>query len=441
MSERFLVLVLGTCGLLAGLGCGASAPAPADGGEVPDAPPVDAPPADSRLPNATPDATTASCGLCGECTDRTVASAFERRLIELPAETWFEAPGTDMRSICVPDTRGVRGVVGCEAIVSAWNGGAYDAVHHRMLIWGGGHDDYWGNELYAFNLQSGAWSRLTEPSLIPADTTADRFLNRDPLPDGQPVSRHTYDGLQYLPDRQALFAHGGSRARDGNSTDRTWLFDAGGWRMLADGPGGYALASAYDQAGQQVFVHTAEAFFRYDLVADTWTALPGFGRAPLWPRYAVSGDKTGALDPRRRLYWTVGSGQFFVWDIDGARVVTDDWLTIGAGVYSNLDRVAGYPEQRFESGGGDVFDSTAPGFAYDEATDEFVAWPNGGAPRILDLTTLVWREGSAEGAPTSRTSGGTYGRWRYLPEYNVFLLVNSVDENVFFYKHSAGCGR
>jgi hypothetical protein len=35
---------------------------------------------------------------------------------------------------------------------------------------------------------------------------------------------------------------------------------------------------------------------------------------------------------------------------------------------------------------------------------------------------------------------GTYGRWRYIARLNVFVLVNSVDDDVRFYKHTAGCG-
>ena len=37
-------------------------------------------------------------------------------------------------------------------------------------------------------------------------------------------------------------------------------------------------------------------------------------------------------------------------------------------------------------------------------------------------------------------SRGTYGRWRYIPRVNAFILVNDVDENVYFYKHTGGCG-
>jgi hypothetical protein len=63
-----------------------------------------------------------------------------------------------------------------------------------------------------------------------------------------------------------------------------------------------------------------------------------------------------------------------------------------------------------------------------------------GAPYALDLDTREWTLGGEVGAPVSAASGGTFGRWRYVAAYNVFILVNSVDENVHFYKHTFGCG-
>lgn len=366
-------------------------------------------------------------------------TAFERTLVELPPNTWHEAPSTTMREVCAPETFGQRGVVGCRAVVSAWSGGAYDSLRRRLVVWGGGHDDYWGNELYAFDLREGRWSRLTDPTPVPDASV----LNQDPMPDGSPISRHTYDGVEYLTHLDALFGHGGSRARDGSGTDQTWLFDfeTATWSTRSPARSNYAQAVAYDAERRQVFVRRAESFAIYDVDADTWREVPGFGTPPLWPRYAVGGDKTGAFDPTRNLFWSVGSGDVLVWDAEADAMVTDAWVTTGGGDYSNADRVGAREDQRFESGGGDVYDANAPGFDYDVRADAFVAWPNEGAPRILDLTTRTWTLGSAEGAPTSTTSGGTYGRFRYVEAYDVFVLVTSVDENVRFYKHGTACAR
>jgi hypothetical protein len=401
-------------------------------GPRPDAPTTDAlpPPPDAGGP----------CVGCPPCVEGGSLTAFERTLIELPPQTWYQAPASHLVDVCVPD--GVAGVIGCRGITAAWSGGAYDSTRRRMIVWGGGHDDYWGNELYGFDMRTGSWSRLTEPSQIPEGETSESFFNRDPLSDGQPASRHTYDGVEFLPDVDLLWAHGGSRARDGNGTTVTWVYDdATGWSQRAVGVGGYDLATAYDPSSQKVMVLASESLHVYDVAADTWTALPGWGYPPLWPRYAYGGDRTGVVDPTRGLFWAVGNGTVLVWDIAAATAVTDSWPTTGGGDHSNRARLGEtYPDQVFESGGGAVYDVSAPGIDYDSASDALVAWPNDGAPYALDLETREWTIGGASGAPTSANSGGTFGRWRYVDAYNVFVLVNAVDENVHFYKHTSGCG-
>src|SRR6185295_4835097 len=109
----------------------------------------------------------------------------EKMLVDLPADSWFAAPNTKIRPLC-PTTTG-----NCANVIGAWSGGAFDPVHNQMLIFGGGHGDYSGNEVYAFQLSSLSWVRLTDPS-------PDSYKSQDPLPDGKPVSRHSYDGLSYV---------------------------------------------------------------------------------------------------------------------------------------------------------------------------------------------------------------------------------------------------
>ncbi|MEB2313469.1 MAG: hypothetical protein OZ921_15030 [Sorangiineae bacterium] len=232
-----------------------------------------------------------------------------------------------------------------------------------------------------------------------------------------------------------------ARARDGSGTNVTWTFaDATGWTQHAPGVGGLMLATAYHRASRRIFVNATETLHIYDVDGDSWSQAPGFRYKPYWPRCTGS-DRTAAIDPRRGLFWSVGSKMVLVWDIASGKAVTDDWKTTGGGDYTNEAKVMPtYPAQLFESGGGDIYDASAPGFDYDSASDELVAWPNRGAPYALDLDAKTWSAGSATGAPESKNSGGTYGRWRYAREYNVFILVNSVDENVHFYKHTEGCG-
>jgi hypothetical protein len=321
-----------------------------------------------------------------------------------------------------------------------------------MIVWGGGHADYAGNELYAFDLRTGTWSQITPQSQVPEGTMPGDFFSRDPLPDGQPVSRHSYDGVEFLPDLDLLWAHGGSRALDGLSTRITWFYDANsGWSARSPmGPGGVELATAYDPGTRRVLIHGAGMCI-YEVNADTWSCDNAWGFPPLWPRHTAGFEKTAVVDTRRGLFWSVGGrcpspdgmcyGTILVWNVAEGRDVTDDWVTTGAGEYDNgniVDRF--YPEQHFRSGGGIIYYANAPGIDYDSAADDLVAWPNQGPPYALDLETKEWTVGETVGAPVGEQHG-TYGRWRYVDAYNVFILVNRADDNVYFYKITSGCGR
>lgn len=364
-------------------------------------------------------------------------SGFEQKLIDMPPDSWLEIPDTHMIDVCAPMNFGVRGAMGCAGIIAAWGSAAYSGAERTLYVWGGGHNDYWGNEVYGFRLKEGRWQRLNDPS--PGSLVAS--AGSDPLPDGKPNSRHTYDGLEYLDHAARLFAQGGSISPNGRGSAVTWLFDpaTGVWqnRGREDRPGGYGMASAYDLQSRSVFVRTGNVLWRYDVDSNEWRSLISFRSRPLWPRYEVGRSKTGDIDSRRRLFWSVGSNDFLVWDIARGRLVTEDWVSQGGGTYTNRNRIKRSPEQLLESGGGDVFDAPAPGFTYDSKADQFVAWIGGG-PKILDLATRTWKTGSAVGAPLSQVRRGTFGRWRYIPEYNVFILVNGVRSNVFFYKNTAG---
>ena len=50
-----------------------------------------------------------------------------------------------------------------------------------------------------------------------------------------------------------------------------------------------------------------------------------------------------------------------------------------------------------------------------------------------------WTTKSGVGAPAAPVPNGTYGRFRYVSAYNVFVLVNDINDNVRFYKHTPGC--
>ena len=105
-----------------------------------------------------------------------------------PVGGWVEIPNSSLGVIgaSLPNGAGRP-----SSKIDAWNGLVYDAVTHKAYsCWGGGHNDYWGNEVDVFDLPTGVWTRL-EASTLPADIPSNSaFYN-----DGRPASCHNYGTL------------------------------------------------------------------------------------------------------------------------------------------------------------------------------------------------------------------------------------------------------
>src|SRR5215471_17051490 len=60
-------------------------------------------------------------------------------------------PNATLSAVC-DDNSPVRGWNGCASVIATWNGGIADTARNRFIVWGGGHENYWGNEVYALNI-------------------------------------------------------------------------------------------------------------------------------------------------------------------------------------------------------------------------------------------------------------------------------------------------
>ena len=121
-----------------------------------------------------------------------------------PGTGWYSIPNTRLRTVCAADNGfpSVSGASGCPAITLAWSSGVFDSTRNRMIVWGGGHNDYYGNELYALPLDTLIPERLTNPGLPVASSGS----CVDAIAGGtQPNSRHTYDGIEYIASADRMF--------------------------------------------------------------------------------------------------------------------------------------------------------------------------------------------------------------------------------------------
>jgi hypothetical protein len=327
---------------------------------------------------------------------------------------WHEIPDTKLASRC-PNDPAVEGNSGCRAVINAWNGGMADEKRDRLIVWGGGHTDYFGNEVYALDLNKMTLSRLTEPSPV-----GNAMSCPEAYTDGRPSARHTYGGLAYLAIQDSMYGYGGSKAACGFMSAGTWAFDLAKleWKYLdphlgdspANNPGAIA---EYDSNTRTVILSDTATLFRYDPAKNRYTKLK--------PLSGVDYRLSGVIDPYRKLFFMVGGpGQFWVVDIaENSKFELQDWSR----------KVTACDPLRF---------AHSPGLAYDAERREIVGWSGGDTVYLFRAETRTCSTEAYPGGPGAAQPNGTFGRFRYFSRLGVFALVNDWKQNAFLLRLTPG---
>ena len=331
---------------------------------------------------------------------------------------WYEVPNSKLRAV-VPSPPVVGGNV---VNIMAWSGAAFDPVTSSLYVWGGGHENYAGNELYSFSLQTLKWRRVTEPSIPDRTGGGDVYLS-----DGQPRSRHTYNYIEWVDGRLlsmggvSMYPNGGSgvggtrRIAEFSPATNKWVT---GLRAPVPVSGGNMIGAhaRLDPQSGDIFMLPAQTarLMRYTPSTNTWKT--GWGQS------YVRVHSTLAIDPQRRWAVLLGSGtemaQCTRFSLD-TRSVPVDLRPITGGAEAFIERAYG------------------PGFDFHPPSGNFYAWAGGKSVYVLDPDTWRWTMHTAPATspdPGSQHSRGTYGRWRYVPALNLFVVVNSIDRNVWVYR-------
>jgi MYXO-CTERM domain-containing protein len=376
-------------------------------------------------------------GLAIACTLALTASA--RAQVDwdgLPENRWTVVSSNTISDLdpCPSRDCSYSAVEGQSGVINDWCGGAFAAGYGELgglIAWGGGHNGYFGSEVYVFDLASGLWERVSEPYDDNSDSVAAMCNDDGVYPDGSACPTHTYDQVDYHPatNRFVILGGTGDPVCGGCVDDRVHLFDLddNSWALgaLKDGPVYYGGTSAYDAERDLFWLLSAyiHSFASYDPVADEWTDYGSPG--------GIEIDGAGVIDPVLDVYLFVdsrGSGGLYA-------------IPLAA---PDSDFVELSVEGDVEIQGADKL-----GLDRDSSTGRFVGWDDGADIFLLDAPTGDWRTGTwrwtrvapeAGGATPERNQNGTYGRLRYAASVNAFVLVSSTEGPVWAYRVTPGAG-
>lgn len=369
-------------------------------------------------------------------------------------------------------------------IILAWSSFAWDPNRALLLLYGGGHANYRGNDTYLWRASTQMWERASLPSEMVQDALG--TWNAIDGADKAPASAHTYDNSIYLPILDRMLVLGGASDPNGGhyltrataTTSRytgPYLFDptrahpdkvggstgshvkrvapypdiVGGnmwsnresWlnasatstpptEVLSNGCTGYAVENGRDV----VYVRSASRLYRYEIndlgnpAADTWR------RVGMYYYGGSGGQGTCAYDPARKLFLSTHLKTPFIY-----------W-TLNNLVPNNLDTLVTPtdPTGEFPS----LLASGSISLArcaidFDPVRSNFKLWCADGRvwtvtpPTPLAAAGWIIRKAPTPvgSVPNESIGTGILGKWKYIPNLDVFMgLADAVQGNIWLYK-------
>lgn len=325
-----------------------------------------------------------------------------------------------------PNTPPWNGKEGQSCVISCWNGGALATgfgPKGSLIEWGGGHAGYYGNEVYAFDLSTQHWSRLTDPYPNTVFPVTDGIW-----PDGTPSVPHTYAMVGYDPKTNSFAT---MLLQTSNNAYFTTIpmffsFDTMKWRRAPKSPakvmyGGWAA---------------------YDASRQAWW-MEGGDSGGYFARYEMNGDGTNGT-------WSSWQPNFGSLNVMAARDPDNDVLIItdfsnGGAMYGLDLKNPGSAPVRLTQGGSPPARAGREGWEWSSLRHAFIYYHDGTDVYQVKLSGTDWKTGTwvwTKLTSTSNTlspqdpSAGIYDRFRLVrygqDEYGV--MVNSVSGPVYAFR-------
>ncbi len=136
-----------------------------------------------------------------------------QRIIDAPQNSWVRLNDNLWPSVW-PDASRAAYHGSTNGVIRAWSSFAWDDKRGDLILWGGGHANYSGNEVYRWRSSSMNWELSSLPTAV--DCVGADCVTRDG-PANSPISSHTYDNSAYLPVADRFITFGGNKYNLGGS--------------------------------------------------------------------------------------------------------------------------------------------------------------------------------------------------------------------------------
>jgi hypothetical protein len=358
---------------------------------------------------------------------------------------------------------------GCLSVVNSWSGGVLRTGTNQMVLWGGGHADYGGNEIYTVSFTDNpvTYQRIFGPTLPGvAICTAGANCARA-LCSGLPVSgsgtkcvagttapnsRHTYGGMAYIPanadasgtNHEEMFTIGGSIAsQGGGGAGDAWIYDftTHGWTRIdvsifRNTQDQLDDVVDWDSKDRAVYMLTYGKFGVYNpSPTATKTAsgsLAGNSYRNLSATDAIS-SQYGTIDQSNRNFVAIRSGTL---DDPSSGVYVEEYPLAG-GHTASTHNPAHCPSSIGREG-------PFAGATYDTTLNKVVFYypPNDNGIYIWDHATHSCTHESYPGsAPSGMQARGVLGRFRYVPGKDYYVYIGDGRQPPWILcRKPGGCG-
>lgn len=328
----------------------------------------------------------------------------------------------------------------CHAVYDAWGSGALDDDDEYLLIYGGGHSDYSGDEVYAlkYGQANPALVRLTDPlapsgnsyGYIPDAATCNQGTTS---PTCGPNSVHSYNNLTYAPNTKEMFLDGGAVAFSGSRAVSAWTFgliptspfwtrrDACGHGVQGDTGSctgsQYPLSNTdegvitYDPVNQLVYMWFGQAceFWSYNSSTHAFTRLSTINCDT-----GSASDGAGTVDPDNHIQVTITSSKIWSIGLSSPYTLSDHTSACSSALGS------------------------WSGVAYDPIDKKVIIFPASAGTTIYILDTTAWSctTETYSGGPANPHTGdidyqGLSGRFQYSAKEDAFITCAGPYQDCF----------